>query len=75
MLKLNVPSPTSLRPNPNGMDRWAEGKTNTSGHTYHSLYSCGIDTKSHICTRVFLCLPEVSHHDLDHLVEVHCFSP
>jgi hypothetical protein len=59
----------SLRLNPNGMDRWAEGKTNTS-----YLNSCGIDNLSRICISVFLCRPKVSHHDLDHLVEDHCSS-
>jgi hypothetical protein len=75
MFKLKLPSMASLHPNPNGMDRWAEGKTNTSDRTYCSVYSCGIDTQSHICTRVFLRRPKVSHHDSDHLVEGYCFSP
>jgi hypothetical protein len=65
----------SLHPNPEGMDRWAEGKTNTSYHMYRGLNSCGIDNLSRICIRVFLCRPVVSHHDLDHLVEDHCSSP
>jgi hypothetical protein len=30
---------------------------------------------SRICIRVFLHRPEVSHHDLDYLVEGHCSSP
>jgi hypothetical protein len=65
----------SLRPIPNGTDRWDEGKTNTSYHMYHGLNSCGIGNLSYICIRVFLRRSEVSHHDLDHLVEGHCSSP
>jgi hypothetical protein len=56
----------SLHPNPNGTDRWAEGKTNTSCYTYCVLNSCGIGNLSRIYIRVFLRQPEVSHHDLDH---------
>jgi hypothetical protein len=65
----------SLRPIPNGTDRWDEGKTSTSYHMYHGLNSCGIGNLSYICIRVFLRRSEVSHHDLDHLVEGHCSSP
>jgi hypothetical protein len=75
MLELKLPFVASLRPNPNGTDRWAEGKTNISYHTYHGLNSCGISNLNRICTRVFLRWQEVSHHDLDHLVEDHCSSP
>jgi hypothetical protein len=50
-------------------------KTNTSCHTYHGLNSCGIDNLSRIYIKVFLRRSEVSHHDLDHLVEGHCSSP
>jgi hypothetical protein len=75
MLELKLPFTTTLCSNPNGTERWAEGKTNTSGRTYHSLNSCGIDTRSRICTRVFLRWLEVSYHNLDHLVEGHYFSP
>jgi hypothetical protein len=77
MLELKLPSVVSLRPNSNGTDRWAEGKTktNTSYRTYHGLNSCGIDNLSRICIRVFMCRPEVSHHNLDHLVQDHCSSP
>jgi hypothetical protein len=56
------------------MNRWAEGKTNTSCHTYHGLNLCGIGNLGRICIRVFLCRSEVSHHDLDHFVEDHYFS-
>jgi hypothetical protein len=52
-----------------------EDKTNTSCHTYHALNSCGIGNLSHICIRDFLHRPEVSHHDLDHLVEYYYSSP
>jgi hypothetical protein len=65
----------SLHPNSNRTDRWAEGKTNTSCHTYHGLNSCGIGNLSHICIRVFLRWPEISHHDLDHLVKDYYSSP
>jgi hypothetical protein len=75
MLELELTFMASLCPNPNGMDRWAEGKTNTSCRTYYGLNSCGIDNLSHICIRVFLRRPNVSYHDLDHLVEDHCSSP
>jgi hypothetical protein len=74
MLELKLPFVSSLRPNPNEIDRWAEGKTNTSCRTYRGLNSCGIDNLSHICIRVFLCRSEVSHHDLNDLVEDHCSS-
>jgi hypothetical protein len=74
MLQLKLHLMASLRPSPNGMDRWAEGKTNTSYHTYRGLNLCGIGNLSHICRRVFLRLLEVSHHDLNHLVEDHCSS-
>jgi hypothetical protein len=70
-----VGSVTSLHPNPNRMNRWAEGKTNTSCRMYRSLYSCGVGNISHTCTRVFLHQPEVSHHDLDSLVEGHSSTP
>jgi hypothetical protein len=53
----------SLRPNPNGTDKWAEGKTNTSCRMYRGLNSCGIDNLSLICISIFLRRPEVSHHD------------
>jgi hypothetical protein len=62
----------SLGPNSNGTDKWAEGKTNISYCTYRDLNSCGTDNLSYICIRVFLRLSEVSHHDLDHLVEDDC---
>jgi hypothetical protein len=75
MLQLKLPFMASLHPNPNGIDRWAEGKTNTSCRTYCGLNSCGIDNLSRICIRVFLRRPEVFHHDLDHLVEDHYSSP
>jgi hypothetical protein len=75
MLQLKLPFVSYLRPNPNGTDRWAKGKTNTSCHTYHYLNSCGIDNLSCICIRVFLRRPDVSHHDLDHLVKDHYSSP
>jgi hypothetical protein len=75
MLELKLPSVASLCPNPNGTDKWAEGKTNTSCRTYRGLNSCGIVNLSRICIRVFLRQPEVSHHDLDYLVEHHCSSP
>jgi hypothetical protein len=75
MLKLKLHSSASLCPNPNLMDRWAKGKTNTSCHTYRSLNFGGTYTQIHICIRVVLHRPEVSHHDLDHLVEGHYFSP
>jgi hypothetical protein len=75
MLQLKLPFVAYLRPNPNRTDRWAEGKTNTSYHMYRSLNSCGIGNVSRICIRVFLRRPEVSHHDLDHLVEDYCSSP
>jgi hypothetical protein len=74
MLQLKLSFVVSLRPNPNGMDRWAEGKTNTTYRMYHGLNSCGIDNLSRICIRVFLRRSEVSHHDLNHLVEDYCFS-
>jgi hypothetical protein len=73
-VQTELPLVASLHPNPNGMDRWAEGKTNTLCHMYRSLYSCWIDTRSRICTRVLLRRLEVSHHDSDHLVEENCFS-
>jgi hypothetical protein len=73
MLELKLPFVTSLRPNPNGTDRWAEGKINTSCHTYRGLNSCEIGNLSHICIGVFLRRSQVSHHDLD-LVEDHCSS-
>jgi hypothetical protein len=38
MLELKLPFMPSVRPNPNGMDRWAEGKTNTSCRTYRDLH-------------------------------------
>jgi hypothetical protein len=75
MLELKLPSMTSLHPNPNETDMWAKGKTNTSCHTYHDLNSCEISNLSRICIRVFLRPSEISHHDLDHLVEDHCSSP
>jgi hypothetical protein len=53
----------------------AEGKTNTSCRTYRGLNSYGIGNLSRICISVFLRRPEVSHHDLNHLVEDHCSSP
>jgi hypothetical protein len=65
----------SLRPIPNGTDRWVEGKTSTSYHMYRGLNSCEIDNLSHICIKVFLRRSEVSHHDLDLLVEDHYSSP
>jgi hypothetical protein len=64
-----------LHPDSNGTDKWVEGKTNTSWRTYRGLNLCGIGNLSHICIRVFLRRPEISHHDLDHLVEDHCSSP
>jgi hypothetical protein len=73
-VELKLPSSASNCPNPSGTDRWAEGKTNTSCHTYRALNSCGIGNLSRICIRVFLHRPEVSHHDLDHLVEDLCSS-
>jgi hypothetical protein len=75
MLELKLPFVASLRPNLSGTDRWAEGKTNTFCHMYRGLNSCGIGNQSCICIRVFLHRIEVSHHDLDHLVEDHYFSP
>jgi hypothetical protein len=75
MLELKLPFMVSLRPNPNGMDRWDDGKTNTSYCMYRGLNSCGISNLSLVCIRVFFCRSEVSHHDLDHLVEGHCSSP
>jgi hypothetical protein len=75
MLELKLPFMASLHSNPNGTDRWAEGKTNTSCHTYRGLNSCGIGNLNRICIRVFLRWPEISHNDLDHLVEGHCSSP
>jgi hypothetical protein len=75
MLELKLLFMASLRPNPNGTNRWDEGKTNTSCHMYRGLNSCGIDNLSCICIRVFLCRSEVSHHNLDHLMEGHCSSP
>jgi hypothetical protein len=75
MLELKLPFMASLRPSPNGTDRWAEGKTNTSYRTYRGLNSCGIGNQSRICIQVFLHRPEVSRHDLDHLVEGHYSSP
>jgi hypothetical protein len=75
MLELKLPFVASLHPNPNGTDKWAEGRTNTSCYTYHGLNSCGIGNLSHICIRVFLRRSEVSHHDLDCLVEGYCSSP
>jgi hypothetical protein len=75
MLKLKLPLVASLHPNPNGIDMWAKGKTNTSCRMYRGLNSCGIGNLSRICIMVFLHRSEVSHHDLDHLVEGHCFSP
>jgi hypothetical protein len=72
MLELKLPFVASLRPNPM---EWAKGKTNTSCHMYCGLNSCGIDNLSRICIRVFLCRQEISHHDLDHLVEDHYSSP
>jgi hypothetical protein len=65
----------SLHANPNGTDRWTEGKTNTSCCMYSDLNSCGIGNLSHICIRVFMRRSEVSRHDLDHLVEENCSSP
>jgi hypothetical protein len=73
-MELKLPSSTSLFPNPNGMDRWVEGKINTSCRTYRALNSCRIGNLSRICIRVFLCRSEVSHHDLDHLMEDHYSS-
>jgi hypothetical protein len=70
MLELKLPFVTSLYLNPNGMVKWAEGKTNTFYRTYRGLNSCGIDYLSHFCIRVFLRRLEVSHYDLDHLVEM-----
>jgi hypothetical protein len=75
MLELKQSFMASLRPNPNGTNNWVEGKTNTSCYTYRGLNSCGIGNLSRICIRVFLRRPEVSHHDLDHLVEVYYSSP
>jgi hypothetical protein len=75
MLQLKLSFMASLHPNPNGTDKWAEGKINTSCRMYHNLNSCGIDNQSRICIRVFLRRSEVSHHDLDHLMEAHCPSP
>jgi hypothetical protein len=75
MLQLKLPFLASLRPNPNGTDRWDEDKTNTSCRTYCDINSSGIDNLNRICIRVFLRRSEVSHHDLDHLVEGHCSSP
>jgi hypothetical protein len=74
MLQLKLPFVTSLHPNPNGTDKWAEGKTNTSCHTYRSLNSYRIGNLSRICISVFLRRSEVSHHDLEHLVEDQCSS-
>jgi hypothetical protein len=51
------------------------GKTNTLGHMYHSLNYDGIGTLSRICTGIILRQPKVSHHDFDHSMEDHCFSP
>jgi hypothetical protein len=75
MLQLKLPFVASLCSNPNVTDRSTEGKTNTSYHTYRGLNSCGIDNLSRICLRAFLRRPEVSHHNLDHLVEDHYSSP
>jgi hypothetical protein len=75
MLQLKLPFVASLRPNLNGTNSWAEGKANTSFHTYHGLNSHVIDNLSRIYIRVFLRRLEVSHHDLDHMVEDHCSSP
>jgi hypothetical protein len=75
MLELKLSFMASLRPNPNGTDRWVEGKTNTSCCMYRALNSYGTGNLSHICIRVILRRPEVSHHDLDHLVKDHCSSP
>jgi hypothetical protein len=75
MLQLKLPFVASLHPNPNGTDMWAEGKTNTSCRMYFGLNSCMIGNLNHIYTRVFLRRLEVSHHNLDHLVEDHCSSP
>jgi hypothetical protein len=65
----------SLHPNPNGTDKWVEGKNNTSCRTYHGLNSYEIGNLSRIYISVFLHRSEVSHHDLDHLVKGHCSSP
>jgi hypothetical protein len=73
-VELKLSSLASHCPNPNGTDRWAEDKINTSCRTYRALNSCGIDNLSHVCIRVFLCQREVSYHDLDHLVEDHYSS-
>jgi hypothetical protein len=67
MLQPKLPVVASLHPNTNGTDGWAEGKTNTSCRTYRGLNSYGIGNLSHICIRVFLRRPKISHHDLDHL--------
>jgi hypothetical protein len=75
MLELKLSFVASLRPNPNGTDRWAEGEINTSCLMYRGLNSCGIVNRSRICIQVFLRRSEVSHYDLDHLVEDHCSSP
>jgi hypothetical protein len=74
MLQLKLSFVVSLRPNTNGTYIWVEGKTNTSYRMHRGLDSCGIGNLSHICIRVFLRRSEVSHHDLDHLVEDHCSS-
>jgi hypothetical protein len=73
-VELKLPSSASPCPNPNGMDRWVEGKTNTSCRTYRALNSCG-DNLSRICIMVFLRRSDISHHDLDHLVEDNYSSP
>jgi hypothetical protein len=65
----------SLHPNPNGTDMWIEGKTNTSFRMYHGLNFCVIGNPSRIYIRVFLHRLEISHHNLDHLMEDHCSSP
>jgi hypothetical protein len=75
MLQLKLPFIASLHPNSNGTNRWAEGKTNTSSRPYRGLNSCEIGNLSRICIRVFLHRPEVSHHNLDDLVEDHYCSP
>jgi hypothetical protein len=72
-VELKVPSSTSHCPNPNWMKWWVIDKTNTSFHTYHALNSCGIDNLSRIYTMVFLHRLEVYGHDLDYLVEDHCW--
>jgi hypothetical protein len=73
-MELKLPSSASPCPNPNGTDRWVDGKMKTSSRLYRALNSCVIGNLSHICIMVFLCRLEVSYYDLDYLVEDHYSS-